>query len=125
MNGSFAEAFLLAMNLRFLDGRFGRQLTRTPIVSLLNRFRPLRTAPLALPGRNTSSTPPPTALKPQMPNIRQHASADTFDGRTHELLVIQVKPEAWKARKIVHSTYIDGVGETAIAATENWAAKYK
>ena len=56
---------------------------------------------------------------------REHASVKTFDGRTHELIAVEIKSDTWRVRKIVAGTLIEGSGESALAAAESWATKYK
>ena len=56
---------------------------------------------------------------------REHASVETFDGRTHELVAVELNADTWRVRKIVNTTLIEGSGATAVAAVEDWGAKYK
>ena len=59
-----------------------------------------------------------------MSGNQQKTSVVTFDGRKHDLVVVETRPKSWKTRQLVRGKYIEGTGETAAAAAENWTAKY-
>jgi hypothetical protein len=55
----------------------------------------------------------------------QRANVETFDGRSHDLLIHQTAPQTWKARRIISGRYVEGVGESAREAVKNWIANYQ
>jgi hypothetical protein len=60
-----------------------------------------------------------------MSDKQQKISVVTSDSRKHDLVVVEVRPNAWKTRQVVRGKYLEGTGETAAAAVEAWTAKYE
>jgi hypothetical protein len=65
-------------------------------------------------------------LPQSLMSSNQHkTSVTTSDGRKHDLVVVEARPNKWKTRQVVRGKYIEGTGETAAAAAETWLAKYE